>query len=278
MNVTQHKTAREFLERAGDWLQRAEAENNLILGISKYFVSNQGLIKVNSYFLTVEDGGILLGAALMTPPRHLIISRMPDPALAALADYVFKESIAVPGVVGPKSSTQLFAHHWKNETGKSSCLKMSQKIYACERVVVPAYSHGHLRPAIESEEALLVEWSGEFCREAGIEDEIEYAKARIPNEIAKQSLYVWDNDQVVSMAVVQRETACGICVSLVYTPPHLRKQGYATSCVAALTQRMLDSGKRFCCLYTDLTNPTSNAIYQKIGYDPVCDSEDWVFE
>ena len=74
MNVTQHKTAREFLERAGEWLQRAEAENNLILGISKYFVSNQGLINVNSYFLTVEDGGVLLGAALMTPPRHLIIS------------------------------------------------------------------------------------------------------------------------------------------------------------------------------------------------------------
>jgi predicted GNAT family acetyltransferase len=65
---------------------------------------------------------------------------------------------------------------------------------------------------------------------------------------------------------------------MVYTPPHLRKQGYATSCVAALTQRMLDSGKRFCCLYTDLTNPTSNAIYQKIGYQPVCDSEDLVFE
>lgn len=145
-------------------------------------------------------------------------------------------------------------------------------------VVVQAYSRGHLRPAIESDEALLVQWSAEFCREAGIEDEIEYTMARVPNEIARQSLYVWDNDQVASIAVVQRETAHGICVSMVYTPWHLRKQGYATSCVAALTQRMLDSGKRFCCLYTDLTNPTSNAIYQKIGYEPVCDSEDWVFE
>jgi uncharacterized protein len=80
------------------------------------------------------------------------------------------------------------------------------------------------------------------------------------------------------MAIVQRETVSGICVSMVYTPPDLRSQGYATSCVAALTQRMLDSGKKFCCLYTDLTNPTSNAIYQKIGYEPVCHSEDLVFE
>jgi uncharacterized protein len=278
LNVIRHKTARDFLKRARVWLERAEAENNLILGIAKRFETNEGQVNVHPYLLTIEDSGILLGAALMTPPRRLIISRMPDPALVALTDYFLKESITAPGVVGPTSTSRLFAAHWKNQTGKSSRLKTSQRIYACERVVVQVFSRGHLRPAIETDEALLVEWSGEFCRDAGIEDEIEYQKARIPNEIAKQSLYVWDNDQVVSMALVQRETARGICLSMVYTPPHLRKQGYATSCVAALTQRMLDAGKGFCCLYTDLTNPTSNAIYQKIGYKPVCESEDWVFE
>jgi uncharacterized protein len=277
MKVIRHKTATEFLERAGEWLERAEAENNLILGISKYFEINAAQPNSNPYFLTIEDRGIL-GAALMTPPRHLILVRMPRAALLALADYFLNDSITVPGVVGPTSTTQLFADQWKNRTGKSSRLKMSQRIYACQRVVVQVYSRGHLRPAMKTDEALLVQWSAEFCREAGIEDEMEYMQARIPNDIARQSLYVWDNHQVVSMAVAQRETARGICVSLVYTPRHLRNQGYATSCVAALTQRMLDSGKRFCCLYTDLTNPTSNAIYQRIGYEPVCDSEDLVFE
>jgi uncharacterized protein len=277
VNVVRHTTAGAFLERAGERLEQAEAENNLILGISRSFAANEGRAKVDPYLLTAEDSGTLLGAVLMTPPRHLILSHMPDPALAALTDYFLKESITFPGVVGPKNMSQLFAAHWKNRTGRNSRRKMSQRIYACERVVVPVYSRGYLRPAMANDEALLVEWAGEFCRDAGIEDEVEYMKARIPNEIAKHSLYVWDDDQIVSMAVVQRETARGICVSLVYTPPYLRKQGYATSCVAALTQRMLDSGKRFCCLYTDLTNPTSNAIYQKIGYEPVCDSEDLVF-
>jgi len=87
MNLTQHKTAREFLERAGEWLQRGEAENNLIFGISKYFVNDQGRVKVHPYLLTIEDSGMLLGAAIMTPPRHLIIARMPHPALVALANY-----------------------------------------------------------------------------------------------------------------------------------------------------------------------------------------------
>ena len=109
VNVLQHKTAGEFLKRAGEWLERAEAENNLILGVSKYFEINEGPTDVNPYFLTVEDG-MLLGAALMTPPRHLIISRMPDPALMALTDYFLKEVIAVPGVVGPKSMAQQFAN------------------------------------------------------------------------------------------------------------------------------------------------------------------------
>ena len=67
-------------------------------------------------------------------------------------------------------------------------------------------------------------------------------------------------------------TAHGIRVNAVYTPVELRGQGYASATVAALSQLLLDRGYRFCCLYTDLSNPTSNAIYKRIGYDPVTDS------
>jgi predicted GNAT family acetyltransferase len=97
VDVVRHKTAGKFLERSGEWLERAEAENNLLLGISRYFVTNPSQTDVNPYLLTVEDSGILLGAGLMTPPRHLIISRMPDPALVALADYFLQKSTTVPG-------------------------------------------------------------------------------------------------------------------------------------------------------------------------------------
>jgi hypothetical protein len=125
VDVIQHKTAAEFLERAGEFLEHAEAENNLILGISKYFVTDEGRANVRPYFLTIEDSGILLGAAIMTPARHLIVSRMPDPALLALTDYFLKGSITVPVVVGPRSTSRLFAAHWKNQTQKDSRLKMN---------------------------------------------------------------------------------------------------------------------------------------------------------
>lgn len=49
-------------------------------------------------------------------------------------------------------------------------------------------------------------------------------------------------------------------------------KGYATSCVAQLSQMALDKGFKRCVLYTDLLNSISNSIYQKIGYKAVCDS------
>ena len=63
-----------------------------------------------------------------------------------------------------------------------------------------------------------------------------------------------------------------------YCPAQFRNRGYATALVAAVTQLQLDRGKRFCALYTDLANPVSNSIYQKIGYSPLCDSQLWRFE
>jgi len=125
---------------------------------------------------------------------------------------------------------------------------------------------------------LLSEWCVQFCLDARIEDETAYFKSQVPRKILDQSLFVWEDNEVVSMAGIERETPHGVAISWVYTPSRLRKSGYATSCVAALTQRMLDSGKQFCCLYTDLSNSTSNSIYQKISYQPICDVQDWVFE
>jgi predicted GNAT family acetyltransferase len=79
------------------------------------------------------------------------------------------------------------------------------------------------------------------------------------------------------MAAKTRPTINGISISFVYTPPQFRDNGYATACVAKLTQTLLSSGYKFCALYTDLTNPTSNSIYKKIGYNPIQDVNSYLF-
>ena len=85
-------------------------------------------------------------------------------------------------------------------------------------------------------------------------------------------VFVWEHHgEPVSMAIKTRPIAHSITVSGVYTPPEYRRQGYATALVARLSQHLLDSGYKFINLFTDLGNPTSNSIYRKIGYHPVCD-------
>jgi uncharacterized protein len=68
-----------------------------------------------------------------------------------------------------------------------------------------------------------------------------------------------------------RETPNTVGIGAVYTPPQFRKRGYASVAVATLSQQLLDSGRRSCFLYTDLSNPTSNAIYARLGYEPLDD-------
>jgi hypothetical protein len=85
-------------------------------------------------------------------------------------------------------------------------------------------------------------------------------------------LAVWERDgALVSMAVVTRRTPWSSSIGLVYTPPELRRHGYASAVVAALSQRELAAGQRWCALLADLANPTSNSIYAAIGYEPRCD-------
>ena len=130
-----------------------------------------------------------------------------------------------------------------------------------------------MRLAEPREDELVAEWLYEFHLEAlpnepsSLADHREAAKIRL----ADQDLYLWDDGQPVALAGRQRPTPHGVCIGPVYTPLHFRRKGYATALTAALSQLLLDSGKRFTALFTDLSNPVSNSIYQKIGYQPVCD-------
>jgi predicted GNAT family acetyltransferase len=91
----------------------------------------------------------------------------------------------------------------------------------------------------------------------------------VAERIAQRRLFLWCDPEPVSMAGWSGRTANGVRINFVYTPRGCRRRGYASACVAALSQHLLDSGRRFCTLFTDLANPTSNKIYRSIGYEHV---------
>ena len=124
------------------------------------------------------------------------------------------------------------------------------------------YGPGYLRPAGAADAELVVRWALAFTSGCGLRDRPEQVAEGARRRVAIGDIFLWDDGRPVSMAARTRPTRHGISVGHVYTPPELRGRGYATACVAGLSQHLLDSGYGFWTLFTDLANPTSNHIYQ----------------
>jgi predicted GNAT family acetyltransferase len=96
-----------------------------------------------------------------------------------------------------------------------------------------------------------------------------YARA----SIADRRLLLWDDEDGAPVSLAGRTPpAAGVSrLAPVYTPPASRRRGYGEAVTASCTADALDRGAEHVVLFTDLANPTSNAIYQRIGYRPVSD-------
>jgi len=279
MTVIRHASPRAFLDRAAPLLYLAEAENNLLLGLAETASREAIAPPHRRWFLTIENAGNLVGATLLAEPFcNAIITRLPTTAITELIDSLSHESVPVLGAIGPDPYSAEFASLWSRTQQVPATLKFNQRIYHCTAVNPVPSVPGTLREGLPDELELLLEWNRAFDSEIGFDVPAAHSEDLIRKSVAARTLFVWDHDGPVSIAGASRETANGITVAKVFTPPQFRNRGYATAVVAALTQLQLSRGKRFCTLYTDLANPVSNSIYQKIGYSPVCDSQLWRFQ
>ena len=155
---------------------------------------------------------------------------------------------------------------------------MSQLAHELRTVVAPSpLAAGRLRLFELGEVELLCDWLQRFSIDAGLPP-APIVRETVEQRMADGRAFLWDDDGPVSMALRSRDTRKAGSINAVYTPPELRGRGYASACVAALSQQILDDGKSVCCLFTDAANPTSNGIYRSIGYRPVSEFVDIVLE
>jgi len=273
LKLTTYSSADGFLDVALQPLLQEEEKNNLILGISMRVRAGRKYGEEAPLFLTVYDQGDLVVAAVRTPPHNMILHCENDrlDALDVIAEHLIEIEHQLPGVNGTVDVAAAFAEIWSQRTGESAFVRMEQRIYALTEVLPPTNVSGHLRWAEEEDIPTLVKWFLGFCEEAELDDPPTKPEESIRRFMKTGKLAVWDEGGMVSMTGSSRGTPNGATVSVVYTPPKFRGNGYASGCVAALSQSLLDDGNRFCALYTDLSNPTSNKIYQNVGYRPVVD-------
>jgi uncharacterized protein len=159
-----------------------------------------------------------------------------------------------------------------------SALESKMRVYQLNDINPLELAPGILRAADQGDLFYLPYWDQAFQLNCGLPmSDLTATTARIRQKLKSQGIYVWEDGIPVSQAAVGRKTIRGAVINAVYTPPHYRGKGYATACVASLSQMLLDSKYDFCCLFADLDNPISNKLYLNIGYQPVCDFAEYTF-
>jgi predicted GNAT family acetyltransferase len=282
MNFKKYTDVNEFYNATYELLLCHEGQNLIPLG--NIILGKEGKDKsgwrdpANWFMATVSDVSGIQLVAIMTPPHNITLyakdNKIDEAAVSCLISGI--GDVPVPGVMARKDMAVVFAKPFCAAKKLTFETKMEQRIYELTEVNPDIAHVGELRLVEESDMYFIPYWmEALYSTENGIDKNM-----RVPQNaedylyrMVREKMYVLqDNGKPVSMVGTHREmqTVCG--VGPVYTPPYFRRKGYASSAVAKASQAILDRGFTKCVLYTDLANPTSNSIYQKIGYRPICDS------
>lgn len=266
-------SADTFLDVARPFLEAREPEHQLTLGIIGDALARRGFPDDGALVAALVAGRVV-ATAIWTPPWNMILSEVDDErAIGAIAEALAGERLE--GVHAPEEHAASLARAWSARSGTSYHTEMHERSYVLDAVSPPDGVPGALRLARRSDRDRMVAWMVAFDTEAlGSEASRQDTSALVDDMLQSpaRSAYIWEvAGEPVSMCQASGRTPRGIRIGAVYTPPEQRRRGYASAITAAASQDQLDQGRRWCFLFTDLANPTSNRIYQAIGYRSIRD-------
>ncbi|MEW1913726.1 GNAT family N-acetyltransferase [Kitasatospora sp. NPDC085895] len=228
---------------------------------------------VFGHWRAAPDGPVA-GVFAQTPPYPVRLGRMPAEAAAELARALHDRGTRVPGVAGERAAAVAFARAWPPAAAGvvRAETAVDERLYRLAGLEGPSpVPAGTARPAGPADREQLVEWSAAFLAEIGESNPVDHG-AYVDGRLAEGGLHVWeDGGRPVSFAGASPVIAGMSRIGPVFTPVALRGRGYASGVVAAASAHALAAGAAEVLLYTDLANPVSNSIYQKLGYRPVAD-------
>lgn len=283
MRVRRFDDAETFREVAIPYLVRDEARHNLVLGISSTLVQKPDLYPVFDLWV-VSDGDDVTALAVRTPPLNLVLAQpATDAALDALVDRLLSEGQDLPGVVAAVPELDAFVSAWTTGRDVDTEIVFRHGIYELREVMDVPPAAGSARPATPADRDLAIGWALAFADEVLPEEldrerHVRLIEARLQAS-EDSGLWIWEDDgEPVSLSGYGGSTPHGIRIGPVYTPPDRRGRGYATSLVAEQSRWLIGTGRSLCFLYTDLDNPTSNALYRRIGYRMVAEAKEVRFD
>jgi GNAT superfamily N-acetyltransferase len=264
-----------FAAAAGAFLHADPAGNSVVLTVVETMRERGG-------FPAAEADGVLgwwqaegepvTGAFMHTAPYPVYVAAMPAEAVPALVDLLARDDAVVPGVNGDRAATDAFAAAWSERTGARAQVHRRMRLHRLAALVDPEPAPpGRAVVGGPEHRDVLVAWYEAFAAE--IEEPQRDVRPQVDDRIAYGGAFLWlrDDGAPVSLAGRTRLVAGQARIAPVYTPPEHRGHGYAAGATAAATRGALEAGAREVLLFTDLANPTSNALYRRLGFEPLED-------
>lgn len=254
-------SAEEFLEATAT-VRAADPVRTNVLGSVATGVA-QGRRYEREQWWVVEDGaGEVVGAALRTAPYKLLLGPMAPEAADALADDVVALGEVPPGLVGPTPVARRVAEG----AGWTTSIATQERILVLEALVPPVGVPGSVRPASDVDLDLGAAWMEQFAIDAGTF--LPDPRASFEARLAGNRFWVVDGEPVSFAGHAPLVEAGGVVVARVgpvYTPAEHRRRGYGAAVTAAVTAELLEVAD-VVMLFTDAANPTSNGVYERLGY------------
>lgn len=278
----------EFLAVAGAHLAEQPVVSTVVAGVANRVIEGRRAgvewpAEAPCWFVAVMENGQVVGAGMRAArfgayPAFLL--PMPDAAAALLAQTLLERGESVLAANGALPAVQLFCDEMAAVNGLAVRVGQHTRLFEMSEVITPAAVPGRLREARADEEDLLVDWYEAFTLDAN--EQAGRAPGSVPDEgptrdvlryrLRAGSVFVWEDEskRPVHLTVASVPSYGVSRIGPVYTPKEHRGRGFASAAVAEVSRRILDAGHRV-CLFTDQANPTSNKIYEALGYRPVVD-------
>jgi RimJ/RimL family protein N-acetyltransferase len=279
MDVRHYRDPRDFMALAEPFYGKDTLRHTVALTVMARFLTMER--DHEPAMATLHDGGDLAGVAFRTPPWPIITSGLPtDPTvLETFLTRWLDVDPELPGASGPRENVDAVGEAWVRVTGGTTTEMLAGRLYQLGQLTPPTVA-GRPRVATEDDVDLMAQWRLAFENEAlpdqrGHDD--NGAAIRRMFELGYSNVLWEDGGEPVSWAAASAPIGGMSRVGPVYTPPDRRGHGYGSGVTAAVSQHTRDAGAHDVILFTDLANPTSNSIYQKIGYRPVYDSSELRF-
>ena len=264
-----------FLTTAGGFLRVRPAANTIMLTAmeslrAKGAAAFGDVTPVFGWLASSDDS--VAAAFMHTPPYPVVLTDMTAAAAAGLAADLAGRGHQAPGVTAMPALGAAFAAAWREHTGQPAHTGLRMRLYALDTLLPPdPLPPGTARTADATDRGLLLAWLNAFQDEAQPAGPNESERV-VNDRVAWGGLVLWEHEgRPVSLAGRNQPAAGQARVGPVYTPPDQRGRGFGGAATAAITQAALDDGAEGVVLFTDLENPTSNTLYQRLGYRPISD-------